>query len=411
MRVLHLSTFDIGNGAAKAAFRVHKGLRARGIDSYMLVQNKLSDDPFVIGPKRGMRKYFALCRPYFDDILKALEGTRADYNTSLSWLPSRIANMISDLDPDIIHLHWINGGFISVETIATFKHPMVWTFHDLWPFSGSNHYPKIDYGTYKIEEKSSFLNQWVLKRKKKKWRDTNIVGIAPSEWIKNESQRSEIWSNREVLRIANCIDTEKYKPIDKSIARDILNLDENYQYLLFGAISPTKDPRKGFHILLEVLQNFLKSRQRVKLIIFGASKGPKPLLDQEKEIYAGRLHDETSLALYYAAADLFLAPSIQDNLPNTILESMACGTPSIAFDVGGISDMIRHRENGYLAKPFEVKDFVAGIEWALNNNKDGRISHTARKYIVENFSNTVQIPKLNTLYNSVLENKLSPSSY
>ncbi len=206
------------------------------------------------------------------------------------------------------------------------------------------------------------------------------------------------------------LDLGIYKPIDRQLARQILNLPLNSKLILFGAISATSDRRKGLHLLqpaLQKLQKYLDSKEiPIEILIMGASQ-PKSSLDFGLIThYLGKLSDDVTLALIYSAADIFVAPSLQDNLANTVLEAIACGLPVVAFDIGGMSDMITHQHNGYLAKPFDTDDFAKGISWILEDgDRYQRLSHQAREKAEKEFSQELQAKRYLKLFEEILTNQ------
>jgi glycosyltransferase involved in cell wall biosynthesis len=207
--------------------------------------------------------------------------------------------------------------------------------------------------------------------------------------------------------IPNGLDAEIFKPIDKKEARSILNLPQDKILLMFGAINATKDPRKGFSLLKSVLGCLMQSelRQKIEVVIFGASSIKEPLVEVESIPchFLGQLHDEYSLALAYSAADLFLTPSLEDNLPNTILEAMACGTPCVSFNIGGVPDLIDHAENGYLAKSLDTQDMAHGISMILAAPLlRQKFSENCRKKILNGFTDTQQARRYLDLYQKAI---------
>ena len=409
MRVVHISTFDRGNGASEAAYRLHCALRSNGVDSWMAVQNKLGDDPFVVGPETKVEKLFSMLRPYLDGIPKSFGEETSDFYNDVSWLPTTQIKWIKKLNADIIHLHWINGGFISIGSLKQFKKPIVWTCHDVWPLSGIRHYPVIKFDGDKplVSDDCSrelsrkgFLNRWVINRKVKVWKRLNMTAVAPSSWMERELKKSLLWTDRKIRKIPNGIDLSVFKPIDKIEAKKILNLPLDKKFILFGAMSATTDHRKGYFLLKEAITKINDQLKDVELLVYGSSS-----ISSDTELgvtthYAGRLRDVYSLVLFYSAADLFLAPSLQDNLPNTVVESLSCGTPCVSFNIGGLPDMIEHKKNGYLAKPFEVDDLSEGILWTLKHGSSLR--EYSRKCAVDKFSDNDNAKKMHDLYKEVV---------
>jgi glycosyltransferase involved in cell wall biosynthesis len=380
MRILHLSTTDISGGAARAAYRLHKGLQANDISSFMMVQFKESDDPSVIGPESNFAKGFSNIRISLDHFPKILFSKNRRTFFHLQWLPEKISNQIKKYGPDLVHLHWICRGFLNIKTLFRIKCPIVWTLHDMWPFTGGCHYSgdceKYKKGCGKCPQigskKENDLSRWTWRRKSKYWNGVNMTIVAPSIWMKNCARESNLFKNYPVEVIPYGIDTKRYSRIDKKTARNYLGLPENSYLILFGAIQAISDRRKGFELLVSALRKFSKSQmgKKTELIIFGASKPQNPPDLRLKTTYIGKLNDFISLSFVYSACDLFVSPSIEDNLPNTIIEAMSCGTPCVAFNIGGFPDMIEHKKTGYLVEPFSIEDLVKGITWGLESSSN-----------------------------------------
>lgn len=401
MNILILSTNDIQGGAARATYRLHQGLHHIGIASQMLVQTKLSDDRTVISPPTKLQKGWAKIRPTLDAIPLQFYRQRDRTPYSVQWLPDRIPSKIAEIDPDIVHLHWINAGYLNIETIAKFQKPIVWTLHDMWPFTGGCHYnqgcdrytkscgacPKLD------SHRNWDLSRWVWQRKAKAWQNLNLTIVTPSKWLAKCATASSLLQNFPITAIPNSIDTNVYKPIAKSLARELLHLPKDKQLVLFGAMNATSDPRKGFNLLMPALQklSYSQGQDQVELVVFGSSQ-PSDAPDFAFKVhYLGRLYDDISLALLYAAADVLVAPSVQDNLPNTVMEALACGTPCVAFEIGGMPDMIEHKKNGYLARPFEIEDLAKGIAWVLKDSQQyNKLRDRARQKAEQEFTSELQ---------------------
>ncbi|MDB9457663.1 glycosyltransferase family 4 protein [Dolichospermum circinale CS-545/17] len=412
MKPLLISTNDINGGAARATYRLHQGLKSIGVDSQMLVQNKQSDDYKVISPASKLGKGIGKLKPTLDSLPLQIYPQRDRSTYSVQWLPDNLAAKVAQINPDVINLHWINGGYLKIETIAKFKKPIIWTLHDMWAFTGGCHY-NGDCMNYTNScgacpqlhsNKEKDLSRWIWQRKAKAWQDLNLTIVTPSHWLAKCSASSSLLKNVRIEVIPNGLDTKQYKPIEKSVVRSILGLPEDKQLILFGAMTATSDPRKGFNLLQSALQNLSQSGwgERVELVVFGASQPKNPTELDFKSHYLGRLNDDISLSLVYAAADVFLAPSVQDNLPNTVMESLACGTPCVAFDIGGMCDMIEHQKNGYLAKPFDVDDLARGIAWVLEDEERLRkLGVNSREKVEQNFTLEIQANNYLSVYKGI----------
>jgi glycosyltransferase involved in cell wall biosynthesis len=377
LKILILSARDLRGGAARAAYRLHQGLLTASVDSKMLVQNKLSDCATVIAPKSKIKRGIAAIKPALDQLPLSLyrHRDRSINIYSSQWLPNNIVEQIEQINPDVINLHWVNGGFVPIEALRKLQQPLVWTLHDMWAFTGGCHYS----GTCdrylescgacpQLGSKRDWdLSQWNWRRKAKAWQDLNLTIVTPSQWLASCAKSSSLLQNFPIKVIGNGIDPQLYQTHDPLIARKIFNLPTDKKILLFGALNSTQDQRKGFALLLSALEHLKSSRQaaQIELVIFGASRPSQPLNFGFKTHYIGQLSDDVALSLLYATADVFVAPSIQDNLPNTVLEALFCGTPCAAFNIGGMPDLIEHQHNGYLAQSEEPQDLAQGIDWIL----------------------------------------------
>lgn len=409
MKPLLISTSDRG-GSGMAAYRVHRGLQQSAIPSQMLVQTKLSDDPDVLESDDNYDKAIAKLR--INERVNALplqryrQRDRAIFSTQ--WFPDTIAAKVKQINPDIVNLHWICKGFVRIETLAQFNCPVVWTFHDMWAFTGGCHYsgecdryvgscgacPQLN------SSRENDLSRWVWRRKTKAWKNLNLTVVTPSQWMAKCARSSALFQNTPVEVIPNGLNTDIYKPLDRRIARSRLNLPEDKQLILFGA-RDAGDPRKGFPLLQSALKHLEKSgwHDRLELAIFGTAKSLQQFDLGFKYHLLGRLNDEISLALLYAAADVFVASSLQDNLPNTVVEALACGTPSVAFDIGGLPDIIDHQDNGYLARPYKSEDLARGIAWVLEDpQRHQHLRDRARQKAEKEFTMAVQAKRYADLF-------------
>jgi glycosyltransferase involved in cell wall biosynthesis len=403
-------------GAARAAYRLHRSLLSAGIDSKMLVQAKKSDDYTVI-PAYGINKigkFISLIRPTLDQIPLKFYKNRIKTPFSPAWLPfSKVVEKINEINPDIVHLHWIADGMIKIEDLAKINKPIVWTLHDNWAFTGGCH---IKWSCEKYidscgacpvlgSDKEYDLSKKGWIRKNKVFKKINMVIVSPSKWLYDCSKKSSLLKDKRHKVIPNPIDVDLFKPVDKSISRKIWNLPQDKKLIAFGAVSATNDINKGFKELSEALYK-IADKKNIELVVFGSSKPKDPPNFGFKTHYLGHLHDDISLIILYDAVDVMVVPSLQENLSNTIMESLACGTPVVAFNVGGNSDMIEHLKNGYLAKPFDTDDLRNGIEWVLNTPNYDELCKNAREKVLREFDSNIVAKKYIELYEEVLENRL-----
>lgn len=412
MNVLLVSTYDIEGGAARSAYRLHQGLRGKGICSQMLVQDKSSNDVTVFAPKTRLDQGIARARLTLDALPLKFSRKRDSSTFSLQWLPDGIVPKITQFEPDVINLHWMGEAFLQAETIAKFNKPLVWTLHDMWAFTGGCHYnQECDRYTASCgacpqlgSTKDWDLSRWVWQRKAKAWKDLNLTIVSPSSWLAECARTSSLFKDVRVEVIPYGLDTDKYKPLNREVARELLHLPQDKQLVLFGALKATSDKRKGFHLLQPALQDLSKSgwQEGLDLVIFGSSVPEKPPDLGFKTHYLGTLSDDLSLALAYSAADVFVLPSTQDNLPNTVLEAIACGTPCVAFNIGGMPDMIEHQKNGYLAQPYKIEDLAQGIAWVLENkDRYRKLGDRAREKAEQEFTLKIQARRYLSLFTEI----------
>lgn len=413
MKLLLLNANDISDGAAIATYRLLKGLQQSDVQAQMLIQSKENDDYSVIGPETKWQKFFGMLRPALDSIPVRFYKKRKKVIFSSAIIPDNISKKVKNINPDIVHLHWIAGGFIKIESLAKIKKSIVWTLHDMWAFSGGCHYDE-ECGKYISNcgrcpllnsNKQNDLSYKIWKRKEKAWENLDLTIVTPSSWLGECAEKSSLFNKTRIEVIPNGIGLNRFKPIDKNIARDILCLPTDKKLILFGAMSALSDKRKGYPLLKEALKKFSsKEKKDIELVIFGSSRPKNEENLGFKTHYLGRLNDEISLALVYSASDAMIVPSIQDNLPNTIMESISCGTPVVAFDVGGIHDMIDHQKNGYLAIPFDTTDLAHGIKWVLEDNiRWKKLSENARTKAINEFDIIKIAEKYKDLYEDILK--------
>ena len=394
MRILHLTMHE-NTGAGRAVLRLHGGLLNEKLDSFVFVSKKSSELPTVIKPKGMINLYKKIQSILINKILKKVLGVKDIFSVNIT--PSLINNYFEDLNPDIIHLHWIGWEFLRIEALKKLNRPIIWTLHDMWPFTGGCHYGE-NCGRYKENcggcpglgsKRMKDLSYKILRRKKKAWRNLNFTIIAPSHWLAECARSSSLFRNLRIEVIPHGLDLKKFQPIDKNTARNILSLPYDKKLILFGAIKSTGDKRKGFHFLQAALQELANNRwnDKADLIIFGSPEPYNPPNLGLKTHYMGYLHDDISLALLYSAADVMIVPSMQEAFGQTALEAMACGTPVVAFHATGLVDIVEHMRTGYLAQPFDISDLSNGITWVLSDNVRWQIlSQQAREKVENEFA-------------------------
>lgn len=415
MKVFHLNYYDINGGAARAAYRIHHALRAAGTDSRMCVNVAEAGDWTVVCSKRKLDKLFALLKPELYRLVPEILRTGNGDRQSLAFTPSHWVKQLNASDADLIHLHWIAGEMLSIADVGRINKPIVWTLHDMWAFCGAEHYTDDRRWRegYRADNRpaheSGFnLNRWTWQRKRKHWQRPMHI-VAPSRWLADCARESALMRDWPVSVIHNALDTERWSPLPRDLARELLGLPPQVPLLLFGAMGGGRDPRKGFDLLTGALEHLRDEPrlQGLELLVFGQCAPQTPPALGFPIHYSGHLHDDLSLRALYSAADAMVIPSRQDNLPNTGVEAQACATPVIAFDTGGLPDIVDHQQTGYLAKPFDTQDLARGIAWVLNEANPQQLSVRARERAVARFDAAVVASAYRKLYAQVFAD--SPS--
>lgn len=396
MKILHVNTYDFG-GAAKACLRLHLGLLNMGIDSNVLVIRKSNENipkvynyiPYkknvpkkTIGDrlksktKRLLREFYLYnANPLEKDYIRAQFLENRLPGLELYSFPNSeidITNNELFLEADIIHLHWV-ARFLNYESFfSKCNKPIIWTLHDMFPFSGGEHYVETNLGIDNygypvkrfISEYEKEIDRENLDIKRKAISQVNNLRIVcPSDWLRKEAKNSELFANYPVSIIPNGIDTSIFKPHEKSFSRSILDLPKEKFVILFVADNLTSK-RKGFDYLLRIIPELAK--KDVHICIVGSTYS----LDIPHENYTilGQIFDERLMSVVFSAADLFVIPSVMDNFPNTILESLSCGTPVVGFPVGGIPDIIEDGVNGYLCSEISTPSLINSIDRFISNH-------------------------------------------
>ena len=355
-------------GAGIAAYRLMKGVQAAGVDAKMRVQFRQRSDPTIVvsSPMRASLRQRAW--PKFERrFARGLYRKRPSTIFSPGILPSVRRFIPPGFAPDVIHLHWISDAFLHPRNLRMFRQPIVWTLHDMWAFTGGCHYSG---GCDRFAQKCGACPQlasnhpldlsrllWHIKQRH--YRKANLTIVTPSRWLAQEAQKSTLFRDTRVEVIPNGIDLTIFCPQEKQAARKALDLPSDGPLVLAGADNVAADPRKGFQFLNNAWPMILQKHPSATLAVFGKHRGSQ---DATNIVSLGVLNDEPSIATAYAAADIFVAPSREDNLPNTVVESLACGTPVVAFEIGGMPDLVVPGQTGYLARPFDVNDLAHGIE-------------------------------------------------
>ena len=411
LRVLHLNTFD-DSGASRGSVWLHRALRRKKVDSLVLVGRKTSDDPTILTPD-GIGRMAAKLRMRLDQLpLRSYQKTDEAF-WSIGWLPAWIGAQVRALRPDIIHLHWVGNGFLGIREIAALGRPLVWTLRDMWPMTGGCHYTGDCIGYREScgrcpqlrSAEPRDLSRRVWESKLRHWRGADLSLVPISAWLDECVKHSPLLRSFPSTVIPNGLDIETFRPYDKDAARRQWNLPTDRRIMLFGAINAMRDPRKGFAELVEALRVLARTGDRsdVLMVVFG-DLTPCDLPDTGIAWrHLGFIDDDRLLAQLYAAADLSIAPSIQEAFGKTLIEAMACGAPVVAFASGGPKDIVSHRRDGYLAQPFRPDDLAAGMAWCLDALDRGELlAARARAKVEAEFDIDLVADRYIDLYRRIL---------
>ncbi len=420
MKVTILSTSDTGGGAAIAASRLLNALNHQQGDATLLVQEKRTTNSAVVSI---VSNWFQQKWAFLRFALDRLQFVRyeKDKQVRFSFSQAKIGIDISQnpliQKSDILHLHWINFGFLSLDAIQKLietQKPIVWTLHDMWLFTGGCHYSRDcthyqqscgNCSEFLKSPSPTDLSNQVWQSKKKLLHNANISIVACSHWLAEKAQTSTLLAGKKIVSIPNPIDTSLFKPTEKRIAQQHFQLDTNKRYILFAA-AKISDVRKGFAYFKEALDILTKEysvdNKVVELIIFGQTQASDFENLPFKVNALGKLSDLTTIALAYSAASVFVISSLEDNLPNTIMESLACGTPVVGFETGGIPEMIEHQQNGYLATFKSADELAKGIFWTLYQADYEALCENARKKVLSTYAEAVVAQQYQALYESLL---------
>ena len=402
LRVTHLCHNDQMGGGPLASYRLHRAMRDQGIDSCMLVMRKFHDDPSVARSTPWPTRLIEAPARIADRLPLRFYSKRArDVIWSPGWFGH--ANIASDgwvRDADLLSLYWINGGFLSISGIGSLLglgKPVVWRLSDLWPFTGGCHhagdctgYRRSCGSCPQLASRSPNDLSARLLRAKRRWPTERLTIVSPSRWLQRLATTSAVFHDCRIEHIATGVDIETFAPGDPIDARRELGLPEDRALVLFGANNGLSNPKKGFALLAEALERLtaLGKADDVDLVIFGQSDTAAPPALPLPVRMMGFIGEEKAKATLFSAVDLFVTPSLEENLPNTVIEAMACGTPALAFDVGGTSELISHETNGYLAPFGDAAALARGLVHLLERREEMQpLRQSARRFVAAHHDN------------------------
>jgi glycosyltransferase involved in cell wall biosynthesis len=376
---------------------VHRGLRDLGVASTFHPGRKLGDDPDVVPAWPRVAGSFRSNLAAWLDIrsLAAYPNRRGDVFSPVRFSYGRPHRDLVAA-ADIVCLHWIAGSFLHPSDLAGLGKPLTWLLHDTWPFTGGCHFPADCRAFEKrcgacpslgSRDPKDFAGRDFAARERA-YGALDLTIVAPSRWIAGEARRSALFGQRRIEHIANGIDLQMYRPMARGAARKLFELPADERpILLFGAMSATSNARKGYGPLQQALRLFARTAggRGATAVVFGGDAHASEDIDGLRLVHVGEITEEARLASLYAAADVVIAPSLEDNLPNVILEALGCATPVVAFAAGGIPDAVDHQRNGYLAPVGAADELARGIEWVLDPARKASLAAAARETAEQRF--------------------------
>lgn len=420
MRVLIVNTSERTGGAAVAANRLMEALKNNGVKAKMLVRDKETEQITVVGLGGSWRQqvHFLWERLV---IFCHLHFSREHlFDIDIANSGADITKMREFKEADIIHLSWINQGMLSLTSIKKIINsgkPVVWTMHDAWAATGICHYTRgCHFFVSRCAEcrllpgggGRNDLAAKVWRKKKKIFADSGIHFVACSRWLEGEAKRSALLTGQNITSIPNPIDTHVYRTIDRREARQRAGLPEGKRIILFVSQRVTTE-RKGMHYLVEAMEKMVAANPAMKedtaVAILGGHAEEVEATMPLPVFPLGYVSDERKIVAIYNSADVFVLPSMEDNLPNTIMEAMACGVPCVGFRIGGIPEMIDHMKNGYVAQAGNADDLAKGISWVLAADDREALSKSAIHKVASSYSQQTVAMKYIEVYNHALAYK------
>lgn len=416
MKVVHLSTSDNNGGAARAAYRLHSGLLLKGIESEIFVRNKNVNDKTVLKyqyPKRIGKTSYKFRKFIIEKEVNRYLQSRPQgfeiFSDDRSFFRTGFFKQLPEAD--IYNLHWTSG-FVDLSAFfKTVNKPVVWTLHDMFPFTGGCHYAGgcEKYKTHcnqcpqlgSVSAKDLSFSIWERKSKAISGFKNKIIIRADSYWLANEAKKSSLFKDLDIDTIHYGIETDEFIPIDKMACRKALNIPANSRVIVFGAPG-INNPRKGFNELLEALIRLRNIYPDLFLLSFGS--GTLPGTIDIPFLHLGNVGNNHLLSLIYSCADVFVIPSLQEAFGQTALEAMSCGIPVAGFNTGGIPDMIENGVTGYLAETGNIAGLTDAINRILKPDENGykKMAGNCREKVLAEFTITHQADKYIEVYRNLM---------
>lgn len=415
MRVLIVNTSEKTGGAAVAANRLMDALNNNGVKAKMLVRDKETEDITVVSLPRSLRLQWNFLWERWCVFWHLHFSRQRLWEVDMATSGTDITRLREFQEADVIHLSWINQGMLSLKNIRKIIRsgkPVVWTMHDLWPATGICHYARgcnryaSACGNCPLlpnKGSKNDLSAKIFRRKKELYHRGAISFVTCSRWLERQAKGSGLFVGQRITNIPNPIDTHVFCPQDQAEARLRAGLPADKHIILFVSQRVT-DERKGMRYFIEAIDRLVarypEMKENTSIAILGGHSEEVNLTLPSYSL--GYVSDEKQIVAIYNSADAFVLPSLEDNLPNTIMESMACGVPSIGFRVGGIPEMIDHQQNGYVANYRDTEDLASGIHWVLEEADRAALKQACLQKVAQNYSQHAVALKYIEVYNEAM---------
>jgi glycosyltransferase involved in cell wall biosynthesis len=414
MKVVHVSTYHTFGGAAIAALRLHHALLTAGVESSLLVQETERPEATVEGFYEGfIEKKLAFARFVAERLYFASQekDKTVRFHFSPLWAGADISTHPLIQQADVIHLHWINFGFLSLrslEKLFALGKPVVWTMHDMSTFTGGCHYSRdcdrylnhCHHCPYLRKPAAHDLAFRVFERKKQLFTNAPLTLVSPSRWLADLAKKAATTQHLDIFNIPNLIDNQHFRPNNKKEAKQKLGLTPAKKWMLFAGVN-TQDPRKGFAYFKEATRLLKNKVDEWGVVVFGKSD-PAVMAELDLEVKVLGSIPSHEVVGVYQAADVMVVPSLEDNYPNTIIEAMACGTPVVGFNTGGIPEQILHLATGYVAQLQSAEDLAQGIQFVLQNPNYEQLSTRNHQLIAQRNAPNVVVNQFLHLYQKLM---------
>ena len=418
MKVLIVNTSKKIGGAAIAASRLTNALQNCDIQATMLVRDKQTEQKQIIGLKKSVKKDVLFFWERFIIWTRNLFCTKNLFKVSIANTGFDITKLKEFKEADIIHLHWINQGMLSlknIEKIFSSGKPVVWTMHDMWPCTGICHHAYSCDHFKEACKNCNFLRfpatndlaNKVFTAKKRIYETAPLNIVTVSKWLANKTKESALLKNKPVTIIPNTLSLSEFKILDSDKSRLSLKLPKNKKIILFGA-ARIDDPIKGFDMLLESIKyltnNGYYTKDELHLLTFGTFKYPKEYVNKIPITHTnmGWIKENSTLSKLYSAADITVSASLYETFGQTLIEAQACGCIPVSFNNSGQTDIINHKINGYLSEYLSIESLAKGIIWGLTEGK--KIDkQKLRNEVVDKFSEETVALQYIKLYKEILE--------